>query len=624
MTDERHFDDLVLAEGWDIVEDMDTPWIIAMGERVAYAHPFAVYAKLYRSTGNPEIKYQCLRSMHRFAWPEYEKTWNYWDERRLRAYCDGYTYIAYAGGASTGKSDFAGRFALLFFMSAPHLRTVLVASTTLQALSTRIWGYITRFANQMQIPFPLYAFSGNAPKILYDRKDPIHGMYALAAGKGTDEKAISNWIGRHPKEAMLMVLDEATDLDPVLLKSLPNLESGGIEFTCMVIGNSSSRFDLHGCLSTPAGGWKSVDPKTDVSWPTTQKNGICLYFGPYESPAIHEADPEKQARLAKFLVTSEQIKLKKEKYGEKSDGFWRFVLGFWRADSENETIISQKFLDSMHVRNAAEWSGLHVLHVVAGLDPAFSSGGDQCILRLAVLGQSINGHVLLDFRGEQLLYRIRIDPQDDRSAELQIADKVLEVLNEFGIPLSNLAVDSNGQGRALSEVIRLRGKSLDHPLKIYSTKQGNKVQKSFDVIVKTNYELWYEFRRFIQTDQIRGLDLVALQQLTARLVESKGGKQALESKQDYKIRMGTVQASLAHSPDEADAASLALQVAILKYGFEPGKIVSIPQVNSFENEKMWAMQMNKRAETKQQSAPRFSADYSGSIDTFSKVKLPYL
>lgn len=84
-------------------------------------------------------------------------------------------------------------------MTNPTARTVLVASTTLQALSTRIWGYITRFANQLKIDFPLFPFSGNAPKILYNRKDPIHGMYALAAGKGTDEKAISNWIGRHPQ-----------------------------------------------------------------------------------------------------------------------------------------------------------------------------------------------------------------------------------------------------------------------------------------------------------------------------------------------------------------------------------------------------------------------------------------
>lgn len=623
MTNTRHFDELLRAEGWDIVEDRGIPWVIAMGEKIGYAHPFSVYGKLARSTGNPEIKYQCLRAMHRFAWPDYERTWNYWDERRLRTYCEGYTYISYAGGGSTGKSDFAGRLGLLFFMMNPSGRTVLVASTTLQALSTRIWGYITRFANQLKIDFPLYPFSGNSPKILYNRKDPIHGMYALAAGKGTDEKAISNWIGRHPKEAMMVILDEATDLDPVLLKSLPNLESGGIDFTCMVIGNSSSRYDLHGCLSTPAGGWKSVDPKRDVSWPTTQKNGICLYFGPYESPAIHERDEIKKALLSKFLITAERIEQKKIDYGEKSDGFWRFVLGFWKADSENETVISQKFIENFHVREKAEWSGLHQLQIVAGLDPAFSSGGDQCILRLGVLGQSINGAVLLDFRGEELLFKIRIDPRDERSAELQIADRVLQVLNEFGVPLGNMCVDANGQGRALGEVIRLRAKSIEMPLKIYSTRQGNIVQKSFDVIVKTNHELWHEFRRFIQTDQIRGLDLTTIRQLTSRLVEMKGGKQILEPKSQYKVRMGTVSASLAHSPDEADAAALALQVAIMKFGFVPGQIRDIKKVDTFELEKMHAFKLGKELELKKSSSPRLEAGYSCNLYDACRVKLPF-
>lgn len=72
MANTRHFDELLRAEGWDIVEDRGVPWVIAMGEKIGYAHPFSVYGKLSRSTGNPEIRYQCLRAMHRFAWPDYE------------------------------------------------------------------------------------------------------------------------------------------------------------------------------------------------------------------------------------------------------------------------------------------------------------------------------------------------------------------------------------------------------------------------------------------------------------------------------------------------------------------------------------------------------------------------
>lgn len=623
MSNSRVFDALLHYEGWEIVEENGEQYVIAMGEKIKYAHPFAVWSKLYKTTGNPTIRYTALRAMHRYAWPDYEATWNYWDERRLKTFCEGYTYQSYAGGGSTGKSDFAARLALLFWMASPKTRTVLVASTTLQALSTRIWGYISRFANQLAIEYPLQAFSGNAPKILYDKKDPIHGMYALAAGKGTDEKAISNWIGRHPREAMLVILDEATDLDPVLLKSLPNLESGGIDFYCLVIGNSSSKFDLHGCLSTPLVGWKNLDAMHEVSWPTTQKNGICLYFNPYESPAIHEKDEDRRRRLSKFLITTERIEAKKKDYGEDSDGFWRFVLGLWKADSEDETVISQKFIETYDVRGTAEWSGIHPLNIVAGLDPAFSQGGDKCILRLAVLGQATNGQILLDYRSNQLLFDIKINPRDSRSSELQIADKVLEVLNTFGCPLSNLCVDANGQGRALGEVIRLRAQSLESPLKIYSTRQGNTANKSFDVIIKTNHELWYEFRRYIQSNQIRGLDVETIVQLTSRLVEVKNGKQYLEPKPQYKARMGTISPSRAHSPDEADAAALALQAAIIKFGFVPGQRRELAKIESFTLEKMYAFTQNKMVEEQHNQEIRFKDDYSCDIYDAIRVKVPF-
>lgn len=620
---QNSFDNLILAEGWEIIEEGDEAYVMAMGEKIKYAHPFSIWAKIYRGSGNPRVRYTCLRAMHKYAWPTYELTWNAWDERRLKTASENWDYVSYAGGGSTGKSDFAARFALLYWMASPKTRTVLVASTTLQALSTRIWGYISRFANQMAIDFPLTLLGGNSPKILYDKKDPIHGMYALAAGKGTDEKAISNWIGRHPKEAMLVILDEATDLDPVILKSLPNLQSGGIEFKCMVIGNSCSRFDLHGCLSTPLCGWKKLDPMKEVSWLTTQKNGICLYFNPYESPAIHEPNLEQRARLSKFLITKERIEENKKNYGEDSDGYWRFVLGLWKEDSEDETVISRKFIESFNVQGVAEWSGLHKLNIVAGLDPAFSQGGDTCILRLAVLGQSSGGQILLDFRGEQLLHRIVISPKDPRSAELQIADKVLEVLNTYGCPLTNLCVDSNGQGRALAEVIRLRAKTLESPLKIYSVRSGNTVQKSFDVIIKTTHELWYEFRRYIQADQIRGLDYQTIVQLTSRLVEVKGGKQYLETKPLYKARMGTINPSQAHSPDEADAAALALQVAIIKFGFTPGQRREVKREETFTAEKMYAMMSAKMIQEEHNKEIRLNDDFSCDLYSASTVKLPF-
>lgn len=581
---------LIKQEGWDTFHKKGELFVRAEGIELPYRHPFAIHAKLYRHYEPGENRFRHLRAMHRYAWPQYEETWTYWDDRRFRALADGYNYISYAGGASTAKSHCAARLACLFWLLSPDKRTVTVASTTLQAASVRIWGYITRMMSELAVKLPFIAYGGNAPKILYSKKDPIHGMYAVAAGKGTDEKAIKDWIGKHPKEAHMIILDEATDLDPIVLKSLPNLESGGIEFNCTTIGNSLSKFDLHGALSTPAAGWKNIDPLKDTSWPTTQRNGICLFFSCHESPAIFETDPEKKQKLERFYITSEQIVQKAKLYGENSDSFYRFVLGFWRDDSTDSTVISRRFINEFGVSKRAEWSGIYPLQIVAGLDPAFSTGGDQCVLRLGVLGQDVGGRVMLDFRGEDLLFRIKINARSDRSAELQIADEVLAILEKYGGRVANLCIDATGQGRALGEVIRLRAGSIELPIKIYSTRFGTRQVDSFDVVIKTSLELWTDVRDFVQNDQLRGLDEKTIAQLTSRLIEVKGSKQALEAKSVFKARMGAVSPSLAHSPDEADALALCLQAAKIKFGFTPGQVRKNIDPVSFMDEKMWVAQ----------------------------------
>ena len=415
----------------------------------------------------------------------------------------------------------------------------------------------------------------------------------------------------------MVVMDEATDLPIELLAALPNLKSVPV-FQAVAIGNSNSRYDLHGSLCTPKEGWDSIDPMQVNRWETTQENGICLFFSCHESPAIYETDPVKKAKLSRIFVTSGKIDKAEKLYGKDSDSFWRFVLGYWRSEIHDETVVSKKFLNEFHVRARAEWSGYRPLATLAGLDPAFSQGGDRCLLRLAVLGQSIDGKILLDFKGDKLLFPIGITSRDTRSAELQIADQVIDKLKEFDVPLGNMAVDSNGQGRAIGELIWLRAKAIQHPVKIYSVRQGNKAVNSFDIVIKTNLELWHDLRRFIETDQIRGLDETALAQLSSRLIMVKNGKQILEQKQEYKLRMGAINPVLAHSPDEADSCALALQAAMIMYGFFPGQAIEIPASEGFEFEKKeaWLLAQVKEQPHEEKRAVVFSGsnNFNSSLD----------
>ena len=85
-------------------------------------------------------------------------------------------------------------------------------------------------------------------------------MFAVAAKHGDEESAISSIIGRHPTDSLMVILDEATDLNPAIVKAFPNLDSSEKPFQLIAIGNSNSIHDLHGSICTPKKGWASVDP----------------------------------------------------------------------------------------------------------------------------------------------------------------------------------------------------------------------------------------------------------------------------------------------------------------------------------------------------------------------------
>lgn len=489
-----------------------------------------------------------------------------------------------------------------------------------------------RFLSTMKVKLPFQYLGGGAPRILYPAKrseneirDTIHGMFAVAARSGgeNDDAAIREWIGRHPEDALMLILDECTDLPVAILGAFANLDSVTKPFQVLGIGNSNSKNDVHGALSTPKHpkGWASVNPKTDIQWETTQRNGLCLYFSAYESPALFEKDPDRKRKLGVFLPNEERIAVKEKELGKDSDAFYRFVLGFWKDGSGTDIVISKQFLDGYDVYKNSEWLGLFPLQIVGGLDPAFSTGGDQCILRLAILGVDVDGKVVLDYRGEELTFVIPILKSKDEAAELQISRTVLKILERHNCPLHHVTIDATGQGRALGSVLFLEAKVLKPPIKIYSTRHGIHQQKSFDVIPMNTYELWNAFRDFMQNNQIRGLDHTTIVQLTSRRVELKNGKMVMESKDEYKKRMGAILPSLAHSPDRADAAALALQSAVLNFGFHPGQKREMPKIESAQNEKMWAWnqeRMMNEIQTHKQEV-RIKMDFTGNI---APLKLP--
>lgn len=623
-------------EGWELQRIDGESRVYAFGEHYPLRHPVQIYLKKYREETNPELKFRYMKAARDYLWPHI--IWHSWTERRFREHCEHWRYIGWAGGANTAKSFDAAQIANLFWLADPTRRGVIIASTTLASLEGRVWGYAKKLMSKMAVKLPFQYLGGNDQKILYpaDRteneiRDTLHGIFAIAAAKGSgDESAPPNWIGRHPEGAMLVILDECTDLSLSIAKAFPNLDSSEKPFQLLGIGNSNSKDDLHGVICTPEAGWESVDPMRDNKWKTTRPRGVCLFFSCYESPTIFETDPERKQKLRIFLVDEEKVLEKEKTLGTDSDSFWRFTLGFWRTSAVEPVMITEPFLREHHVTALAEWLGIHPLETVGGLDIAFSAGGDKCILRLGYLGQTTSGDIVLDFRKEELLFEIKISATSRLSIELQIVNQVIPLLLSYGCPLHQLAIDATGQGRAMGGSLELgmarelekRGQDagiIKPPFKIFSTRTGagKGPVNSFDVLPKTKHELWFDFRKFIESNQILGLDSVTYGQFKNRRTKKVGKTEELESKQEFRMRMAAIDPRLAHSPDHADAATLTLQAAMMAFGFYPGQTRDVPRMKPSDAAKMvaWRAQMELKEEDHGPGAliPTFGSDISESV-----------
>lgn len=554
--------------------------IEAYGRTFPYTDPLNIELFLYR------INYQGQGWLHMrnamfLLWPEKKETWHYWTQRRFQAHCAGYNTITLAGGAATGKSHDAALIAILFWLANPKERTVLVASTSLSDLQNRIWGYIQKFYTMeynknITLPGRLYT-SQNNPKILYDKQDTIHGIFAVPLKPGKDSKPSSNLIGRHPKDGFLAIIDEGTDVNPGFLDAKDNWEQGVNSFQLMVIGNSNSKFDPHGLLSKPIGGWHTVNPDTDTEWET--KNGICLYFDCYQSPAILEKDPDKKKKLGKFLFTEEKIEAAKLSRGENTPAFWRFVRGFWPEDDVIQSVLSLVICDKFHVEEKSMWDGTKSLIRIAGIDPAFHSDGDDCVFRWATLGiNDVTGKMTLDFGGKKNIHYIKINDRSDEPPEYQIMNACKKLCKELGIQERNVAVDTWGAGSGFGALIEKEwSKEIMH---VESSGRATDTliasqseERASDVYDRRVTELWFSMRELVLGDQVRGLDTVSIEQFCTRVYETKGRKYSIEQKKDYKMRLGKVDNHY-KSPDEADAATFIIDLARQAYGLRAERTLS--------------------------------------------------
>lgn len=483
-------------------------------------------------------------------------------------------YLAVGGSASSGKSHTMAAWGLVNFLSQPQNTLILVTSTTLREARKRIWGSIISLLTVVEdAPIKIRDSIGNIAYI-NEKGDLIEkaGLSLIAAEKSKTREAVGKFIGIKQKR-VIVIADELSELSEAILNAgLTNL-SKNPDFQMIGMSNPNSRFDAFGVWSQPKSGWDSIDAQIDDEW-ETKWGGKYIRLDGERSPNILAGET-----IYPWLPTEAKLAEDRALLGPESRGYMRMVRAVFFDSEETEGIYSEAELARSGSLGKVQWVGKPI--AVAGLDPAFTNGGDRTILYTGKVGYDTKGQYVCEL-GEA------IHLNDDATNKAiprtyQIVKQIKDHCEKRGILPENLAVDSTGAGAPFCDVLAgewssgfLRvgfgGKASDKRVSANSSLVGE------ELYVNRVSELWFVGKELVRTKQLFGISGDLAQEICARNYELvKGGtlRVKIESKADFKSRFG-------RSPDLADAAFLCLDMARQRHGVVAVEPLPESSANGFQ------------------------------------------
>ena len=473
--------------------------------------------------------------------------WNKWMDRRCKSFMNGdREFQTWWGASATGKSTDAGVLALCAWLASPHNTTVIVCSTTSKMLEKRIWREVVRFYKMREHELP-GVLRRSTTSILFDPDNPLSGIHGVAVQMGTQADALGNLIGMH-NEYVYLIVDEMQATREAAVTAWDNLSSGLVEGGFLGMGNPMSKMDPLGAKSIPVGGWEKLSSELE-EWQTPK--GYCLYFDGLKSPGVD--NPEKYP----FLLTQKQINEMKVDPGEDSPRFWTMRRGFLPPDGIIWAILSERAISEYHIKDTVIWA--QEPNIVVGIDPAYSAGGDKCILYPAKVGIANDGDYKIEF---QHPVRINLVAREDELMLDTLCTDIKNHIYSLDVPVNHIGMDCTGNQWMLADAlekslgetgimrVKFSGSASDDPISLQDKRPGKDLYSNYVT------ELWGRFGLYATNDMIRNLDDTACKQFCTRLLDFSSNdsrKVTIESKSILRERLG-------FSPDEADAAVVALEV----------------------------------------------------------------
>lgn len=488
---------------------------------------------------------------------------NPWSDIRLKSTCNN-TFVTWWGPGGCGKTYDAAAQAVEFWLEDPEHTAVMVCSTTKEMLRKRIWNEICTLWTRLP---SWIAYKGNLLNteciIQWEEGNKKNGIFGFAVADGPVDDAINNLRGIHTTRVWL-ILDEMQGIEDAIMGVRAN-HAKNPEPRFLGMGNPTNYNSMLCKYSEPIGGWGEVGVAQTDSWPIKAApyigRGKCYFFDGRKSPAI--LDPAWGAAHP-YMTNQAQLDGIAADKGENSPDYWTDGIGWPPPLGTDITVLDVAVIDKFQCKSKAHWTDGY--EEGAGLDPAFTEGGDKKVLQFVRWGyvNDEGGKRWVVELGESIDIHINAESKDP--VEYQILNFCKEKCKAKGIGHHNFALDSTGSGHTLHSLFTQEWgtcMAVDFsgaPSDMVVDEKGTTASERFD---RKSSELNIMVRDFAYANGLRGLGQKAADDFCQRLTLKKGKKDSVESKKEMKKR-------LKRSPDHADAVTVALFLA-RENGAVPGR-----------------------------------------------------
>lgn len=506
-------------------------------------------------------------------WEEHDFYRHPWAELIVRTLIRGEhgNTLAIFGAKQSGKSTCIAAFSLVVWWAFSKERngvlqsdaSVTYRTTTVADAKGRGWGEIQRLfvAACSRTALPGHYYRTSPPQITLEKNsvDDKHTISCKTLANG-GVSSHTHTKGQHTL-VQIIVDDELNELPAGTERTGVALDAEFKFFRYIGIGNPTSWSDPLGLLATPAD-FDTVDlvEKMAAQWRTL--TGTAIRLDARNSPNVIAGKI-----IFPHLPTQKTIDLTKTAAGgDDTFDFWQFIIAFPCPDGAADSVLSTGIVSQTRAD-----SGVDLVDFTEGaaLDPAYTNGGDSCVLQYFRWGTDAAGRWFWE-----LLDHVAIEIQTwhERDVGHHIADEVSKLLAARNIAPNHFGIDSTGQGVVLGGVIErklgrrihmvdFRGKPTKRRLTALDPMVGDefadrKISEAFGLL-----------RNWVEAGQARGFCDDGIRQnhqvvveATERLWQNKGSKRSIQPKrQTYNMN---------RSSDRLDAVAVASWI-LREFGFLP-------------------------------------------------------